>query len=392
MAASTPKAASPGRKRRSAWRNPIVWVGVAVTALSVWYTLRGVPLGEVALHVRRANWLVLLAGAVPSNLLGLYLRALRWRHLTDPIRPIATGPLFRATSIGFMANNIYPARAGEFLRAWYLSRETGADAAAILATVILERVIDSATFLPILAGVAAIVGTSSPALRKAFAVGVPILIVAALLPFLLVLALRLAPNFVIRLWRVVCERLAAALQLAPDFVNRLWQVVSGRLLPGRVAARGEELLRRFADGLGSLSGGTHLLWIAVHSFLIWMVVSIVPFYVGLYAVGIDLGSTTRNLEASYAMLAFVGLAVALPSVPGFFGLYHGACTMALAIFGVPKDQAVALGTVVHLTFWASVNLVGLLALRSGHTSLHVLEEAAAESREPDPEPAGPFQG
>ena len=369
MAAPAPKTASAGRKRRSAWRHPVVWVGVAVTALSVWYTLRGVPLDEVALHVRRANWWVLLAGAVPANVVGLYLRALRWRHLTDPIRPIATGPLFRATSVGFMANNIYPARAGEFVRAWYLGRETGADAPAVLATVILERVIDSATFLPILVGVAAIVGTSSPALRRAFAVGIPILIVAALLPLVLVVALRLAPDFVIRLSRVVSER----------------------FLPGGVTARGEELLRRFAEGLGSLSGGMHLLWIAVHSFLIWMVVSVVPFFVALYAVGIDLGSAARNLEASYTMLAFVGLAVALPSVPGFFGLYHGACTMALAIFGVPKDQAVALGTVLHLSFWTTVNLVGLLALRWSHTSLHVLEEAVAESSEPEAEGAGPLQ-
>jgi uncharacterized protein (TIRG00374 family) len=347
----------------------VVWAGVVVTALSLWYTLRGVPLNEVALHVRRANWLLLIVGAVPPNLIGLYLRALRWRHLTDPIRPISTGPLFRATAIGFMANNIYPARAGEFLRAWYLGRETGADAAAILATVILERVIDSATFLPILAGVAVMVGTSSPALRDAFAVGVPVLVIAALLPFLGVLALR----------------------LAPDPVIGLWQVTSGRFLPRRATARGEELLRRFADGLGSLSGGMHLFWIAFHSFLIWMVVSAVPSFVGLYAVGIDLGSTLRNLEASYTMLAFVGLAVALPSVPGFFGLYHGACTMALAIFGVPKDEAVALGTVLHLTFWVPFNVVGLLVLRWGHTSLHALEEAVAESGAVEPEPGDPLR-
>lgn len=336
-----------------------------MTALSLWYTLRGVPLDEVALHVRRANWLLLVAAAMPPNVLGLYLRALRWRHLTDPIRPIGTGPLFRATSIGFMANNIYPARAGEFVRAWYLGRETGADAAALLATVILERVIDTVAFLPIIAAVAAIVGMSSPALRRAFAVGVPMLIVAALLPLALVVALRLAPDFVIRLSRILGER----------------------FLPRNVMARGEELLRRFADGLGSLSGGVHLLWIAFHSFSIWMVVSVVPFFVGLYAMGIDLGSTVRNLEASYAMLAFVGLAVALPSVPGFFGLYHGGCTMALAVFGVPKDEAVALGTVLHLTFWTSVNVVGLLVMRSAHTSLHVLEEAVAESEQPAGEDA-----
>lgn len=369
MAAPASKAGVPDHKRRSAWRNPFVWLGVVVTALSLWYMLRGISLDEVARHVGRANWVLLLVVAFPSNLLGLYLRALRWRHLTDPIRPIATGPLFRATSIGFMANNIYPLRAGEFVRAWYLGRETGTDAAALLATVILERVIDTAAFLPILACVAVLVGTNSPALQGALTVGVPVLIVAALLPLVAMVALR----------------------LAPDLMIRLWQLLSGRVLPGGVTQRGEQLLRRFADGLGSLSGGMHLVWIGVHSFLIWMVVALIPFFVSLYAVGIDLGSATRNLEASYAMLAFVGLAVALPSVPGFFGLYQLGCTMALALFGVPKEQAVALGTVVHLQFWTTVTLIGLLVLRSGHTSLHALEEAVAEASEPDAERRDPLQ-
>ncbi len=365
MAATAPEAPLEAPGRRPAWRNPVVWFGVVVTAVSLWYTLRGVPLDEVAQHVRSANWGLLLAVALPANLLALWVRALRWRHLTDPIKPIATGPLFRATAVGFMANNIYPARAGEFVRAWYLGRETGADAAAVLATVVVERVIDSATFLPILAGTAWIVGTKSPALQSAFEVGVPILIVAALLPLLLVVALRVAPELAIGLFHAVAR----------------W------FLPARLNERVEGLLRRFADGLGSLRGGVHLFWIAWHSLVLWMVASVIPFVVGLYALGIDLGSFTRNLEAAYTMLAFVGLAVALPSVPGFFGLYHGACTMALAVFGVPKDQSVALGTVLHLTFWSSVTLLGLAVLRFGHTSLGTLE-AAVDAGPDDEDPAG----
>ena len=353
MAVSPPEHTREPTRRRPAWRSPIVWFGVIVTVVSLWYTLRGVPLGEVATHVRGANWRLLLAVALPANLVALWIRALRWRHLTDPIMPIATGPLFRATAVGFMANNIYPARAGEFVRAWYLGRETGADAAAVLATVVVERVIDSATFLPILAGTAWVVGTKSPALENAFEVGVPILVVVALLPLLLVIGLRVAPELAIRTFRAV----------------------AGRFLSARVTERAEELLRRFAEGLGSLRGGVHLFWIAWHSIVLWMVASVVPFVIGLYAMGIDLGSFTRNLEAAYTMLAFVGLAVALPSVPGFFGLYHGACTMALAVFGVPKDESVALGTVLHLTFWSSVTLLGLAVLRFGRTSLGTLEAA-----------------
>ena len=61
-------------------------------------------------------------------------RALRWRYLTDPIQPIERGPLFRATAVGFMTNNLLPLRAGELIRAWYLSRETGANGTTLHVT------------------------------------------------------------------------------------------------------------------------------------------------------------------------------------------------------------------------------------------------------------------
>ena len=46
-----------------------------------------------------------------------------------------------------MANNIFPLRMGEVVRSWYLARETGASAAALFGTVILERVIDTVTVI-----------------------------------------------------------------------------------------------------------------------------------------------------------------------------------------------------------------------------------------------------
>jgi hypothetical protein len=57
---------------------------------------------------------------------------------------------------------------------------------------------------------------------------------------------------------------------------------------------------------------------------------------------------------------FVALAVAAPSAPGFFGVFHFACREALGLFGVASAQAVAYGTVVHLTYWLPVTLIGVV--------------------------------
>lgn len=329
-------------------RDPRVWVGLGVTLLCLWLVIRDVDFAEVTEAMARANWLLLLGGSVPAYLLALWLRALRWRYLTDPIQPIATPPLFRATAVGFMANNLIPLRVGEVLRAWYLSRETGVSGAALFGTVVLERVIDSAVFL-VMVGV--IVGVWGMRLGAAgAAVGVPLLLVLSA-PIGFVVALRFWP--------------ARAVGLAGALV---------RPVSEPLAARIQDAVESFAEGLGAISRGSHLFWIAFHSVGIWLVASMIPFWVGLVALDIDLGSTARSVAAAYVLLTAVGIAVAVPSAPGFFGPYHLACRAALSRFGVPDAAAVALGTLVHGVFWVTMTAVGLTVLRLRHTPLHELEE------------------
>ena len=79
----------------------------------------------------------------------------------------------------------------------------------------------------------------------------------------------------------------------------------------------------------------------------------------------------------------VGVAVALPSAPGFFGPYHLACRAALTRFGVAETQAVAVGTLVHAIFWITVTAMGLLVLRSRGSSLEELEEHSDAQQLPD---------
>jgi uncharacterized protein (TIRG00374 family) len=335
-----------------------VWLGLAFTVFFMWLLLRDVPFAEVAKAIGRANWWILLSISVPSYVMVVYFRALRWRHLTDPIQPVETGPLFRAVSVGFMANNLFPLRMGEVVRSWYLGRETGMSVAAVFGTVILERVIDIVMVVLLAFGALAVFGSAGDAeLRK----GALLLLPVALAPLAVLVALRVAPERVLRL---------AAVLLRP--------------LPARYRETVGQLLRRFTDGLGALRGGSHLIWIGIHSLVIWLVASTLPLIAGFLALGIDFGSFSEMLGAAWITLAAIGVAVALPSAPGFFGAYHLACKLALMRFGVPEATAVALGTLFHAVFWVTLTALGFVVLRLHRTSLSDLDGAADVSEEAAP--------
>jgi uncharacterized protein (TIRG00374 family) len=339
--------------RRSRVRDWRVWFGVVVTATSLWYVLRDVPFAEVARAIAHARWGVLTALSVPSYLLVQYLRALRWRYLTDPIRPLPTGPLFRAVSVGFMANNIFPLRMGEVVRAWYLARETGVSAAAVFGTVILERVIDTLMVVVLAMGVVLAGRAGNDGFLETYAI---LLIPLAVLPFAGLGLLRFAPGVFLG---------AAGFCLRP-FPERIADVALG-------------WLRRFQEGLGALRGGIHLVWILVYSLAIWLVASTIPMIAGFIALGIEFPTLWEEVAAAWAMLAAIGVAVAVPSTPGFIGPFHLAAKVALQRFGVAPETAVACGTVIHAMMWLTITGLGLLVLRLRATSLEEVDQVAGGS-------------
>src|SRR5262249_24808994 len=185
-----------GALRRSRWRGPRVWIGVAITAVTLWLALRDVSFRDLGRDLARANLLLAVGISVPSYLLVVWLRALRWRYLTDAVCPIERGALFRATAVGFLANNVFPLRIGEVVRAWHLARETQAGVAPLFGTIVLERVVDG---LAVVAMALVIFGVRRGH-GGVLAVGIPLLLVA-ILPLGGVLLLRFAPERAVALAR-----------------------------------------------------------------------------------------------------------------------------------------------------------------------------------------------
>lgn len=322
------------------WR---FWFGIAVAALSIWYVARGIPISNVLEAMGHADLWLLFAASVPCYVVATWVRALRWRHLTNPVADIERVPLFHAQAIGFLVNNILPLRIGEFVRSWYLARQQGVSATSILGTVVIERVIDVVSVLLIAAASLTWAGRGGESL---IARGTLLLLPAACVPVMGLVAIRMFPGRILAFARFVA-----------------------RPLPEGIGATLESLLERFAFGLRSLSLGSHLAWILWHTIVIWLLLSTIPLLAGIYAFGLDLGTPSETLMVSWILLAAVGVAVAIPSTPGFFGTYQLAFNSVLERFGVSPAEALALGLLVWFVFWVTLVVLGLLVLRSQRTSL-----------------------
>ena len=335
-------------KRLRSWR---LWLGLSVTALALWFAFRDVSWVALGQELARANWWLLLGLSLPAYVWSVQLRAARWRVLARGVADVPASSAFRATAIGFLVNNVLPLRIGELVRVWWLARETRTSVPALLGTVIVERVID----LVFLLGLAALVIGNQ--------VGQGVLLSAAAVPLAATLALRLWPAPLLR-----GVRRAAGLVLSAPRAERVTGIAAS-----------------VARGVSALRGGADFARMAGLTALLWGVAAVLPFWAALLALGIDLGGLVASLRGAFLILVYVAAAVALPAAPGFFGPYHAACRYALTPLGVPKELALALGTLAHAVFWIGTSGIGLACLRGGTQRLQ--EAVQRAEAEPDPGPA-----
>ena len=260
-------------------------------------------------------------------------------------------PMWRAVAVGFMANNILPARAGEVARAWILSRGAPVRMSSALASIVMERVFDTFAIIGLMSFAlvsdtlpADVLVGGMPVRRLAATVGA---VFAALLLVMLLVAWRPGP------W-------LAAL----DGIGR-------RLLPERFAAKLADVGRGLVDGLSVLRAPGRLPGVAAWSLVLWLV-NAAAFWLGFRALHLDL-----PFEAALLMQGLIAFGIAIPSSPGFFGVFEAVAIVALGFYGVDKDHAVSYAIVYHITTFIPITLLGLQALAQSQARLSDLREAPA---------------
>jgi hypothetical protein len=328
---------SPGRLAK-------IVLGVAISVASLVYVFWNVDPRDVLAHLATTNWTFLTISLV-LNLGSVWIRSWRWYYLYPPgSRP---SHLFSALMIGYMANNILPLRAGEVVRVYIASRH-GPRFWTSVATLVVERVLDGLAVGLILAGLF----LTLPIPHKWFWPAMIFLAVdAAGMVALGIIAF--APGGCATCIRVLFHR---------------WARLERWLL---------DALGTMSEGLKGVRARHHLLPIAVSSAAIWLVLALAV-WTALHAVHLDL-----PFAASWAVLAFMGLGVSLPSSPGFVGVIQLATVGALSLFSVPDTEALSFSLIFHAAQYFPVTLFGLVLLLVEHVSL---AEAARSTRPVAPAP------
>ncbi len=306
-------------------------LGVLLSAALLAWTLRGMHPEEMAriLQGLRIEWL--LAGAA-FYFIPVLLRTWRWGVLLHGLPPARFGDRFVALTIGYMGNNLYPARAGEALRAYVLQRRSGIRIGASLGTIVVERVFDG--WMMLLLGMAALLAFPLPGLLRPAVIGSSLLFGGAL-------ALLVGIAHAAERLRTVLERIA-----------RRWPGRPGEWLFG--------FLSRFMDGLQVLRAPSRALAVAGLTALIWLAEA------GTYGLVLMAFPFRTSFFSLLTMTAAVNLATALPSAPGYIGTFEAPGVAVLRAFGIPGPAAIAYTLVLHLVLWLPITLVGLaLLLREG---------------------------
>jgi glycosyltransferase 2 family protein len=309
---------------------------------------RGIDLAELGRHLRSAHWGWALFATALSPL-QIWVRGRRWWYLFPPgSEPPGLTP---AMMIGYMANNVLPLRAGEVVRIYIVARRWRASGPAgrihpfwtTLATLVVERVLDSLVVVLILAVLVLVL----PVPR--------FLEVAALV----VLAIDLAGIAVL-----------IALVAAPQGCARLVVRLAGRW-PGlqRRLLRGFET---FVHGLDGIRTPSHVVPLVGWTVFVWLVPAMAAWTM-LLAMDLPL-----PILAGWAVLAFVGLGISIPSAPGYVGVFHAAVVLAVGLFGVPQPAAVGYALLFHASQILPVTLLGWLYLLREHVSLGEAAHARPE--------------
>ncbi len=316
-------------------RRWVFWIGVVISIALLIVALGGLNLGEVWLDLQQAN-LIWLAPGVSVYFVSVAVRSWRWGYLLKPARALSVRHLYSVVVIGYMGNNIYPARIGELLRAYVLRRRHGVPMAFSLSTVFLERIVDGLVM-------AAFVLIGLPRVPN---LPPEVLNVVAVLTVLFVAAIGVF----------------FGLALAPGVAETLAGAVINTLAPQRFRPRLMAFASRFVQGAQALRRPADLLAIVLSTILIWLIETLKYWFV-MHAFGLEarLGYIDLMLVNGAANLFTV-----IPAAPGFVGTFDLAGIGTLTALGVDRVAATAYTLVLHAVLWLPVTALGaFFMLREG---------------------------
>ena len=316
-------------------------VSTILLALFVYLAFRNVNLNELVDILKTTNYVYVFLGMFIGVVAGSAVRAKRWGYMLEPIKSkISFKSLFSSTVIGYMVNNLIP-RSGEVVRPYLLGKEEGISRTSAFATIIIERIIDTLSFL-LMFGVALIFfkGRITAAIPQ---IGSAIIALAAL-------------TFLLIFWIVFTMfKTEMSLRVIKFFT---------KFLPEKLHLKVDKMFTSLVQGFIILKKPALLVKIALYSALLWLVYLVstyLPFlsFDILTGNGNSAGTIAHALWDANLLLVIINVAMFVP-VPAATGPYHWFCKVTLtSIFAVSEAKALGYATSTHAMSFLIYLAIGL---------------------------------
>ncbi|NUO09633.1 MAG: flippase-like domain-containing protein [Candidatus Brocadia sp.] len=353
-------------------KNMLFVVSIIVSIICTWFFIKNIDWLLLKNALTDANYWYIIPTLV-LTLLVYVIRAIRWRGLLLHIKSVSVINLLSVTCIGFMANNILPARVGEVLRPFILTKKEDIKFSTSFATVIVERIFDMLGLIIFTVVVIALLPHSSDTghttLAQVSANQVNTVnesIIPSLKKWTEVFA-------VVGVFTVASLFLVV---IRPDFFKKILSKLCS-FLPHKLKEKILGLYESFVYGLKILENKMQTVWILALSLFIWVLGGAEIYLLGF--------SFHMHLPFVGACLVAVclALAVALPQAPGYIGVFHIAILKSLHIFGIETTAAQSYAIVLWAISILPSTIMGFLFLwREGIAFREVikLEEEIAEGK------------
>lgn len=301
--------------------------GIFVGALLLYLTLRGIDYPLLLAALKRIDYTYVWATVVILVIMQL-VRSVRWGLLLAPMESIRQTTLFAITSVGFLAIALIPARLGELARPYLIAQKSSIPMSSAIATVVCERFLDAIVVLTILT-----VTLALTPLPSWITISGRIVIGGALVIGIAIVCLGIKRDAV---------------------TNHVISLIDR--LPHKWRQKTQHMVHHFLAGFRIVTDGRRLLLAGLLSVVFWFL-DISTIYLLLLAFHIALPPV-----APVIIMLVLLVGIMIPTAPGFIGNWHFACVVGLAIFQIPKAEALSFAIVYHFVSLAVLVFLGIIFL------------------------------
>ncbi|MDI6780978.1 MAG: lysylphosphatidylglycerol synthase transmembrane domain-containing protein [bacterium] len=320
-------------------KNKKFWIGIGISVVFLYFALKNIEIEKVLKAFGEINYIYIFP-VILFSILTYIVRAWRWRYFFRHIKPIPFSSLFSATMIGFMANNILPARIGELVRAYCIGKKENISKSMSFATIVLERIFDGFSLFFLFVIILIFYPFPEEVRRIGYLFAAVYLIAAGIL-----ISVRVWSQQTMKIINFLCFR-----------------------LPKPMGKAITEYAHSFISGLDVLKNGWDVFLILFYSIVLWTI-SAISFYFMLSGCHLQL-----SFLAALFVLIVVAIGIAIPAAPGSVGTFQYFTMLGLAVFGIDKNIGLTFSIVLHIIQIAIPIFIGWIYLCKEQISFGEIRE------------------